>query len=308
MAARLQFSIVVGTPPGVRDAHTLARHAARAEELGFVKLWLGDHLYLPGPTTHAPLALAVIAAATERVPVGFCAYVLPLRDPLHAAKELAALDILSGGRLIAGLAAGSNEREFEIFGIPFAERGDRLDEGLEALTRLWAGEPVSFEGRFYRFPTVTLAPAPVQSTSGGHPPIWIGSWTGNRRSAERVARYADGWQASGLHTPVSDIAKGWRHIEAACRAVGRDPGTIRRSYVNTIVRLDSTRERAMEAAPPAPFRTDVDLRIIGTPDDAIARLQELADAGIEEVGLTAVGTSIEQMELFAHEVMPAFDA
>ncbi len=72
------------------------------------------------------------------------------------------------------------------------------------------------------------------------------------------------------------------------------------------MRLDSTRERAIQAAPQAPFRADVDLRIIGTPDDVIARLQELADAGIEEVGLTAVGTSIEQMELFAREVMPAF--
>jgi probable F420-dependent oxidoreductase len=303
MAPKLDFSIVVGAPPGSRDARTLARHAARAEALGLVKLWLGDHLYLPGPTGHAPLALAVIAAATERVPIGFCAYVLPLRDPLHAAKELTALDLLSNGRLIAGVAAGSNQREFEIFGIPFAERGDRLDEGLEALTRLWSGEPVSFEGRFYRFRTVTLAPPPVQRP---HPPIWIGSWSGNRRSAERVARYADGWQASGLHTPVPDIARGWRQIEAACRAVGRDPSTIRRSYVNTIVRLDSSRERAMEAAPAPPFRTDVDLRIIGTPDDAITRLQELADAGIQEVGLTAVGTSIEQMELFAREVMPAF--
>jgi len=303
MASRLQFSIVVGTPPGSRDAHTLARHAARAEELGFVKLWLGDHLYLPGPTAHAPLALAVIAAATERVPIGFCAYVLPLREPLHAAKELTALDILSGGRLIAGLAAGSNQAEFEIFGIPFTERGDRLDEGLDALTQLWSGGPVSFDGRFYHFTHATLAPPPVQQP---HPPIWIGSWTGNRRSAERVARYADGWQASGLHTPVPDLARGWQHIEAACRASGRDPSTIRRSYVNTIVRLDSSRERAMEAAPPPPFRTDVDLRIIGTPDDAIVRLQELADAGIEEVGLTAVGTSIEQMELFAREVMPAF--
>jgi probable F420-dependent oxidoreductase len=303
MATRLQFSIAVGTPPGSRDARTLARHAARAEELGFVTLWLGDHLYLPGPTTHAPLALAVIAAATERVPIGFSAYVLPLRDPLHAAKELTALDVLSGGRLIAGLAAGSNQREFEIFGIPFAERGDRLDEGLEALMRLWTSEPVSFDGRFYQFPTVTLAPAPAQRP---HPPVWIGSWTGNRRSADRVARYADGWQASGLHTPVGEIQRGWRQIEAACRAAGRDPSAIRRSYVNTIVRLDSSRERAMEAAPPAPFRTDVDLRIIGTPDDAIVRLQEIAAAGIEEVGVTAVGTSIEQMELFAREVMPAF--
>jgi alkanesulfonate monooxygenase SsuD/methylene tetrahydromethanopterin reductase-like flavin-dependent oxidoreductase (luciferase family) len=95
-------------------------------------------------------------------------------------------------------------------------------------------------------------------------------------------------------------------LMTACRAAGRDPSTIRRCYVNTIVRLDSTRERAMENAPQPPFRTEVDLRIIGTPDDAIARLQELADAGIEEVGLTAVGTSIEQMETFAREVMPAF--
>jgi alkanesulfonate monooxygenase len=309
MSGKLRFSIGAGAPPGARDAHSLARHAARAEELGFSTIWLGDHLYLPGPTTHAVTALAVIAAATERVPIGFSAYVLPLRDPLMAAKELAALDILSDGRLIAGLAAGSNEKEFQIFGIPFSERGARLDEGLEALTRLWTGEPVTFTGRFYRFADAKLAPPPVQKP---HPPVWIGSWTGNRRSAERVARYADGWQASGLHTAIEEISQGWKQIEAAAIAAGRDPSTIHRAYVNTVVRLDSTRERAWDAvrsgglAGPTPFRQDVDLRVIGTPDDAIARFNELAAAGMDEVGIIGPGSSIEQMEFFAREVMPAF--
>jgi len=211
MEAALGFSIVMGRASSL-DAHRAGRYAARAEELGFRSLLMGDHLYMENPIGHSVLLAASVAAATERIPIGFCAYVLPLRHPLHAAKELAEIDRLSGGRLIAGLAAGSNAREFGLFGVPFEERGARLDEGLEILTRLWTGEPVTFVGRFHQLDGVRLAPVPVQKP---HPPIWIGSWTGNRKSADRVVRYAAGWQASGLHTSVEEFRIGWEHVRAA---------------------------------------------------------------------------------------------
>src|SRR6476646_10343007 len=137
-------------------------------------------MYTDGAHVLSTTNLAVLAAATEEIRLGFCAYVLPLRDPRWAAKELAELDRISGGRLIAGLAAGSNAAEFERFGIPFSERGDRLDEGSDALKRIWSGEKIDFDGRFHQFRNLRLDPPPAQRP---HPPIWIGSWTGNRRSA-----------------------------------------------------------------------------------------------------------------------------
>jgi probable F420-dependent oxidoreductase len=308
MPTTLAFSLVVGRSIRL-DAHALARYAARAEELGFRALYLGDHLYLDNPTGHAPLIAAVLATATERIPIGFCAYVLPLRHPLHAAKELAELDRLSDGRLIAGLAAGSNAREFARFGIPFEERGARLDEGLEIVLRLWTGEPVTHEGRFYQIHDATLGPAPVRRP---HPPIWFGSWTGNRRNADRIVHLAAGWQASGLHTSVDEFRAGLQHVHAAAKRAGRDPASIGISYVNCIVWLDSDRDRAWDdvrsgrAGVGSTFRSDIDLRLIGTPDDVIARLEEVAAAGILEVAVLPPVTSPEQIEIFAREVMPAF--
>ncbi|HTE84312.1 MAG TPA: TIGR03619 family F420-dependent LLM class oxidoreductase, partial [Dehalococcoidia bacterium] len=220
MPPPLRFSVSVSFG-GSHDAKSIGRYGALAERLGFRSLLAGDHLYMGGRhTLHSVATLAILAASTEEIGLGFCSYVLPLRDPLFAAKELAEIDCLSGGRLVAGLAAGSNAAEFATFGIPFSERGDRLDEGLGAVMKLWTGERVNFEGRFYRFSDAVLAPRPMQQP---HPPIWIGSWTGNRRSAERVVKYAAGWQASGLHTSVAEFGVGWQRVQEAARALGRDP-------------------------------------------------------------------------------------
>ncbi|MGH2588002.1 MAG: LLM class flavin-dependent oxidoreductase [Dehalococcoidia bacterium] len=305
MAHTLRFGITV--PPRLAAAEapaggTLARYAARAEELGFVALWAGDHVWHPATFVHSVAMLALLANATERVRLGFAAYQLPLRHPLVAAQEMVTLDHLSGGRLIAGVATGSQAAEYASLGIPFHERGARLDEGLEAVTRLWTETDVTFRGRFFSFENVTLAP-PVQQP---HPPIWIGSWSGNPRSARRVARYAAGWQASGLHTTVAEFREGWARIEAAAREIGRDPATIRRAYVNAVVWLDIDRGRAQQAAPRGPtLRDEEDQRLIGTPDDVVARLTALAEAGVQEVSILPPEISIPQLELFAREVMPA---
>jgi probable F420-dependent oxidoreductase len=308
----LRFSISVSFA-GEHDARAIGRYGALAERLGFHSLLAGDHLYMGGRRTlHSVVTLSIVAAATERIGLGFCSYVLPLRNPLFAAKELAEIDCLSQGRLIAGVAAGSNAAEFATFGVPFAERGDRLDEGLEALCRLWSGEPVDFHGRFYDFTGAILAPTPAQQP---HPPIWIGSWTGNRRSAERVVRYAAGWQASGLHTSVDEFRVGWARVQQAAHALGRDPGTIRTSYVNATMWLGRDSEGAWETANSGrvpglapPFPTEVELRLVGTPGDVIARLGELADAGVEEVAIRPPASAPEQLEIFAREIMPAFDS
>jgi alkanesulfonate monooxygenase SsuD/methylene tetrahydromethanopterin reductase-like flavin-dependent oxidoreductase (luciferase family) len=307
MNRTLQFSVTVparltaGDPPLSRS---LARFAARAEELGFVALYTGDHVWHPATFAPSVAILTALAGATERVRIGFAAYQLPLRHPLIAAQEMTALDHLSNGRLVAGVATGSQAAEYESFGIPWQERGARLDEGLEALTRLWTETNVTFRGRFFSFEGITFE----QSVQKPHPPIWIGSWSGNRRSALRVARYAAGWQASGLHTSVAEFREGWARIAAAATEIGRDPQTIRRAYVNAIVSFDADRERALQNAPRAPFQRDGDdLRLTGTPDDVIARLNELAEAGAEEVSLFATNLSVPYLERFAHEVMPTFN-
>ena len=174
----------------------LARRARLAEAAGFESLWVGDHIALPAdapddprqPRLEALMALAHLAAVTERVRLAVGVIVLPQRQPVLLAKQLSTLDVLSGGRLIVGLGAGYVEPELHALGATLAERGARMDEHLAAMRALW-DEPVpAFEGRFASFSGVLQRPRPVQRP---HPPVVLG---GHAPAAlRRAARSADGW-------------------------------------------------------------------------------------------------------------------
>ena len=297
---RISLTLVHDPSVGWPNARQIGHVGARAEELGFHAIYFGDH-FAHRPFLNATTSFAALCAATERIKLGFAAYVLPFRHPVVAAHELAMLDNLSGGRLIAGLAAGSTAPEFETLGVPFEQRGRLLDEGLEAITTLWTQERATFEGEHYQFRDLLVEPKPLQKP---HPPIWIGSWTGTRRAARRIAKWAAGWQSSGLNTSFDEIPSGWQAIEAACKEIGRDPATIDRAYVNMVTYLAADRERAWNAVQPA-MREREDIRLIGTPDDAVAKLQKLAETGTKEVSLLLRSWADEQLELIAREVMPA---
>src|SRR5204863_493148 len=144
----------------------------------------GPDLWIRTAITRLPRKLAT----TVTVPV--------LRGPAATAKILAAIDLLSGGRLLVGLGPGSSARDYELAGVRFEERWKRLDEAVQALRAYWRADDVAFEGAFYSTAGFTLAPTPAQRPG---PPIWIGSW-GSAAGLRRVARLADGWLASGYNT------------------------------------------------------------------------------------------------------------
>lgn len=176
-----------------------ARVAALAEDLGYDSLWVADHVVLPSPRVEpSPLdpdvpvldpliALAHLAAHTERIALGTGIVVLPQRNPLILAKQLASVDVLSRGRLIFGTAVGYLEPELRALGVPPEERGARADEYLAAMRSLWYDEKPAFHGRYADFEGVDAHPRPVQRpvpvVTGGHSPAAL----------RRAARYADGW-------------------------------------------------------------------------------------------------------------------
>lgn len=178
------------------DPDTLARRARAAEAAGFESLWVGDHVALPAdaadpasqPRLEAVIAVTHLAALTTRVRLAIGVIVLPQRQPVLLAKQLASIDVLSKGRLIVGVGVGYVERELRALGASLADRGAMTDEHLAAMRSLW-DEPVpSFEGRFTRFEGVVQRPRPVQRP---HPPIVVG---GHSRSAlRRAARSGNGW-------------------------------------------------------------------------------------------------------------------
>jgi probable F420-dependent oxidoreductase len=189
---------------GCADPTLAVEIAQAAEELGYESLWVGEHVVLPDPRVPpSPLApdatildpivtLSHLAAATRRVRLGTGIVILPQRNPVVLAKELASLDVVSGGRLLFGVGVGYLQPEFAAVGVPFADRGPRTIEYLEAMQALWSMAKPAYHGRFVDFAGIDAHPRPVQQPipiimGGGTPPAF-------RRAVER----GHGWYGFGL--------------------------------------------------------------------------------------------------------------
>src|SRR4029077_6585213 len=166
-----------------------------ARGLGYTHLCANDHLVFPRPWLDGPTALAAVVARSGQMTLATTVAVPVLRGPAATSKVLAAIDLLSGGRLVVGLGPGSSRRDFELIGVPFEERWKRLDEAVQTMRAYWRADNVPFQGAFYSTDGFTLTPTPAQRPG---PPIWIGSW-GSAAGLKRVARLADGWLASGYN-------------------------------------------------------------------------------------------------------------
>src|SRR5215213_5463780 len=175
----------------------LAKVADTARECGFAALSANDHLLFRTPWLDGPTALASVIERSGRLPLATTVSLPVLRGPVPLAKTLAAIDILSEGRLIAAVGPGSSKRDYDAVGVPFDERWGRFDEALATLRGLLNGARLPDEARHYPLPDgMELAPGPCRP---GGIPLWVGSW-GSRVGLARVARAADGWLASAYNT------------------------------------------------------------------------------------------------------------
>jgi probable F420-dependent oxidoreductase len=172
------------------------RLAKWADQLGYAMISVPEHYVIPrehvdlsGPHyLSAYPAMAYLAGATESIRVNSCVSLLPLQHPIVAAKTLSTIDWLSGGRVTVTFGVGWLEKEFEILGVPFRERGARSEEYIQAIIELWTKDEPEFEGRYVSFKDIAFEPKPVQRP---HPPVWIG---GDADAAlRRASRYASGW-------------------------------------------------------------------------------------------------------------------
>ena len=174
--------------------------AKAAEQTGLESVWTGEHVVLPDPRVppspsepQTPfldplIALSHIAAHTVHLRLGTGIIILPQRNPVVLAKELASLDVVSKGRLIFGLGAGYLEPEFRAIGAPFEHRGAVTDESIEVLKALWTMPQPAYEGRFFSFSDIDAQPRPVQKP---YPPIVVGG--SSQHGARRAVRYGNGW-------------------------------------------------------------------------------------------------------------------
>ena len=198
---------------------SIRRAAEQAEALGFADVWVSEHIILPNGAPYPPspifydpvLTLTWAAAYTSRVKLGTTVLVLPMRHPIPLAKELATLQLLSGGRLILGAGVGWMEAEFKALGVPFRERGRRMDEGIAMMRAVWTQDPVTFRPTYIEAEIEEMRMRPHPPTI----PIWIG---GNSQPAlARAVRLGDGWH--GTRQTPEEVAA----LVARLRADRPDP-------------------------------------------------------------------------------------
>jgi probable F420-dependent oxidoreductase len=265
---------------------TVSRIASVLEQLGFDALAFTDHpapskkwLDSGGHESFDPLtALAFCAATTTRLRLMTYLLVLPYRNPLLAAKQIATVDVLSGGRLVTTVGGGYLRSEFAALGVDFDERNELFDEALQVLNALWASAEFTFEGRHFQALGQASRPATVQRP---RPPVWIGG--NSRRARERVAAYADGWAPmmidrrlarttrTGAIESVEALADALRDLRSLVEQAGRDPADI-----------------DVQVQWHAASRIDTD------PAEALAFVEQLAQVGVTWLALNPPGDDVER--------------
>jgi alkanesulfonate monooxygenase SsuD/methylene tetrahydromethanopterin reductase-like flavin-dependent oxidoreductase (luciferase family) len=221
---------------------------------------------------------------------------------------LAALDVLSGGRLVAGVGPGSSARDYAAIGVPFEERWRRFDEAIRALRSLLGEKAESFAGNFYSTEGLVLEPAP---SSPAGPPIWIASW-GSPAGLRRVARLGDGWLASGYNTTPTRFGEGLARLREELKAAGVRRGAFPNGIVTmwlyvSEARRDAERMLRDVLAPMLnrPIEALRDLALpIGSVEQCAERISAYQDAGAERIFVWPLADELHQLERFREDVVP----
>lgn len=285
----------------------LLDYAQAAETLGFAALAVNDHLIFSRPWLDGPTAMSAVLAATGEMDLMTTVALPVVRGPVPLAKSLAAIDILSGGRLISGLGPGSSAADYAAAGIPFEERWKRLDETVGALRALWRGNATPFVGEFYTTKDVVLEPGPAQHPC---PPIWIGSW-GSEAGLRRTARLGDGWLASAYNTTPQAFADARERLEEHLRAAGKNPNRFPNAVATMFLYVTEDKASAdhvlREMLGLTLRRPAEELRwrlLVGPAEECASKLVAYRSAGAERLLIWPVQDELRQLEMFKEQVEP----
>ena len=257
------------------------------ETWGVDSLWFSDRIVGNGSTLEPIVTIAALSGRKGMMKFGTNALIMPVRNPVIVAKELATLDFLSNGRLllVAGLG-GEDPREYEACGVSKAERAPRMDEALQALNLLWTQDEATFHGKYYNFENISLEPKPVQKPG---PPVWIGGRSD--AALRRTGRLGEGWLPSAI-TP-QECREG---IEAIQVYASKSQRTIEDDHygVSIICAIADTNEAALDLIAPTLVRRREDVGLesytaLGTPETIQETLNGYVEAGITKFVLRPAG-------------------
>ena len=289
----------------------LSTYVKTAAELGFKAISTNDHLIFSRPWLDAPTTLAAVLSHSGNMKVGTTVTLPVVRGPVQLAKALAAIDILSNGRLFVGVGPGSSARDYEIVGVDYEERWKRFDEAVRVLRALWSADGDRFIGRFYSTAGIDLEPKPLQKPG---PPMWIGSW-GSDAGLRRVARLGDGWLASAYNTTPDQFRVGLDKLRDHLKKMGKDPEKFPNALVTMFMYIteDQTEaERVLSEIFAAMLKRPVDqLRerlLVGSPEACAEKLAAYHAAGVQRVFLWPLAAELDQLTVFQKKIAPLVDS
>jgi probable F420-dependent oxidoreductase len=304
------------------------RLAQAAERLGYDGVWGNDHVtaapYVRTKWSDPPnfyevlITLATVGAHTRRVQLGTAVVMLPLRDPVLLAKQVATLDRLTGGRLVLGVGIGAYREEFLAHSPRRADarRGDLLDEGLQALRLLLTEREATFAGKHIAFEGLECFPKPLQEPF----PIYVGGH--NEAAVARAARFGQGWLPGWR--PFDEVRERTALLRRLTAAAGRDPAAVEAAVQFTVMLGPTDEDAAARYRRTGMVQHRVSLQhsgrdpalaesnnLIGSPRSLLDKLGVLRDAGVDHVCALqfphdTVAEMLEQMEWFARDVMAPF--
>ena len=336
-----EFGIRVPNSGPLSSKENIVKAAQSSEELGFDTVWLHDHVvwssemhrhHISSGATEAitdaqeanffecMTTMSYLAAKTKDIQIGVACLVMPLRNPIYAAKQCATLDHLCDGRLLVGVGLGSKatreSSEFDVFEVPIKGRGNRTDEYIEAMKAVWTQPMASYEGKYLKFDNAEIHPKPVQKP---HPPVWVGGWMD--QAAVRAGRYGEGW-IPGWLSP-KEMARGCEILRNRRPRTRAGIPRASRSRWRSWPAIARTRDEAMTLALPTiresshTYERDVDniqfaldRHIIGSVDDIRRRIDEFIEAGVQHFELKLIypdmDTMYKEMLLWSEEIIPHY--
>ena len=259
--------------------------AKEAENEGLDSLWVFERLlwpinpktpYVATPDGSLPIqyqnvldpleTLTYLAGNTNQISLGTCLIDMLFHNPVVLARRFATLDVLSQGRVIAGLGIGWSKDEYEVSGVPFEHRGQRADEFLQMLKRIWTDEVVEFKGQFYSIPASKIGPKPVQKP---HPPMLLGGFS--PKTFSRIVSYADGWLPVAGFGALEQLEQTINGLREDARKANKDPSKIRIFALTYPTLMDS------------PSSAQQRLPMTGTIDQIGTDINQIKAIGVEHI-------------------------
>jgi alkanesulfonate monooxygenase SsuD/methylene tetrahydromethanopterin reductase-like flavin-dependent oxidoreductase (luciferase family) len=291
---------------GPRTVGDLSAYAGQAAALDFQYLCANDHLLFSRPWLDGPTALAAVLQSSGDMTIATTVALPVVRGPVQTAKTLASLDVLSGGRLIAGVGPGSSARDYAAADVPFSERWVRFDEAVRALRALLGPDEDSFRGALYSTDGVDLQPRPPR-----RPPIWIASW-GSAAGIRRVAQLGDGWLASAYNTTPERFATALRTLSHRLTTCGDGPAVFPHAIATMWLYVTNTRRDAdrqlRDVLAPLLNRPVEALRAlalaIGPAEQCAEHISAYVQAGAQRFFLWPLADELRQLQTFREHVVP----